>query len=130
MGDTTVAATTSALAPGYCPETLIVGGAISGYCAMGRRENETAPRMTMIIDTTAAKIGLSMKKCERRMVGAGYFAEAVGVPVPPGAAAPASSGVTLMPGRTRIKPLTTTRESGAKPSRITRWSPIAGPSVT
>jgi len=61
------AATTSALAPGYCPETLIVGGAISGYCATGRRENETAPRITMMIDTTAAKIGLSMKKCEIRM---------------------------------------------------------------
>src|SRR3954451_8890436 len=73
MGDTTVAATTSALAPGYWPETVIVGGAISGYCATGRREKETPPRMTMMIDTTAAKIGLSMKKCERRMVATDLF---------------------------------------------------------
>jgi len=39
IGVTTVAATTSALAPGYWPVTLITGGAISGYCATGRREN-------------------------------------------------------------------------------------------
>ncbi len=37
MGATTVDATTSALAPGYCPVTLITGGAISGYCATGSR---------------------------------------------------------------------------------------------
>jgi hypothetical protein len=38
IGATTVSATVSALAPGYCPDTLMVGGAISGYCATGRRE--------------------------------------------------------------------------------------------
>jgi hypothetical protein len=38
MGVTTVEATISALAPGYWPETLIVGGAISGYCVTGKRE--------------------------------------------------------------------------------------------
>src|SRR5205814_8141686 len=71
MGETTVAATISALAPGYCPVTLITGGAISGYCATGRREKLTAPTMTKTIDTTAAKIGRSMKKCEMRI--APYF---------------------------------------------------------
>src|ERR1700682_3540935 len=35
-GATTVAATTSALAPGYWPLTLTTGGAISGYWATGR----------------------------------------------------------------------------------------------
>jgi len=62
IGVTTVDATTSALAPGYWPETLMIGGAISGYCAIGSRENDTPPRMTITIDTTAAKIGRSMKK--------------------------------------------------------------------
>ena len=62
IGVTTVAATTSALAPGYCPDTVIVGGAISGYCATGRRQNATPPRITKTIDTTEAKIGRSIKK--------------------------------------------------------------------
>src|SRR5580704_10581167 len=67
IGVTTVAATTSALAPGYWPETLMIGGAISGYCATGSRENDTPPRITNTIETTAAKIGRSMKKCEIRI---------------------------------------------------------------
>jgi hypothetical protein len=66
-GVTTVDATTSALAPGYWPETLMIGGAISGYCATGRRENDTPPRMTKTIETTAAKIGRSIKKCDMRI---------------------------------------------------------------
>src|SRR5580698_1518773 len=67
IGVTTVAATTSALAPGYWPVTLITGGAISGYWAIGSRENDTPPRITNTMETTAAKIGRSMKKCERRI---------------------------------------------------------------
>src|SRR6476620_3239199 len=67
IGATTVEATTSALAPGYWPDTLMTGGAISGYCATGRRVKATAPRITITTETTAAKIGLSMKKCEIRM---------------------------------------------------------------
>src|SRR5581483_6321718 len=67
IGVTTVEATTSALAPGYWPVTLINGGAISGYCAIGSRKNETLPSMTKTTETTAAKIGRSMKKCEMRM---------------------------------------------------------------
>ena len=67
-GVTTVAATTSALAPGYWPVTLTTGGAISGYWAIGRRPKETSPRITKTSDTTPAKIGRSMKKREMRMV--------------------------------------------------------------
>src|ERR1700686_4769968 len=66
IGVTTVEATTSALAPGYCPDTLMIGGAISGYCAIGRRENDTMPRITTTIETTAAKIGRAVKKREKR----------------------------------------------------------------
>src|SRR5438552_16419115 len=64
MGATTVVATTSEVAPGYCPCTLMIGGAISGYWATGRRANDTTPRITNTIETTEAKIGRSMKKCE------------------------------------------------------------------
>ncbi len=78
MGATTVVATTSALAPGYWPATLMIGGAISGYCATGRRKNETPPRMTNTIDTTAAKIGRSMKKCEMRIARSVSLAGGVG----------------------------------------------------
>src|SRR5882724_3049684 len=68
-GATTVAATTSALAPGYWPLTLTTGGAISGYWATGSRPTDTAPTMTKTIETTAAKIGRSMKKWEMRIRG-------------------------------------------------------------
>ncbi len=67
IGATTVDATISALAPGYWPVTLMIGGAISGYCAIGRRKKETAPRITNAIETTQAKIGRSMKKCDKRI---------------------------------------------------------------
>src|ERR1700682_2080284 len=69
-GVTTVEATTSALAPGYWPETLMTGGAISGYCATGRRANETPPRITNTIATPAPKRGRSIKKCEMRIAQA------------------------------------------------------------
>src|SRR6185437_3654067 len=64
IGAITVVATTSALAPGYWPLTLMIGGTISGYCAIGRRMNDTPPRIRNTIDSTEAKIGRSMKKRE------------------------------------------------------------------
>src|SRR5215468_4197529 len=76
IGVATVEATTSALAPGYWPDTVMIGGAISGYCATGRRTNATVPRITNTIETTAAKIGRSMKKCEMR-IRAAPIAESV-----------------------------------------------------
>src|SRR5947207_886454 len=77
IGATTVDATTSALAPGYWPVTLMVGGAISGYCATGKRRNATMPRITNTIETTAAKIGRSMKKCDMR-IGPGHQSVGLG----------------------------------------------------
>ena len=86
-------------------------------------------RLTITIEMTAAKIGRSMKKCEMRIGLPSIYLAAVGVPGVAGAA-PSSCGVTLMPGRTRIRPFTTTRDSGVSPSRTTRLSPMACPSVT
>src|ERR1700754_1968285 len=66
-GVATVSARVSAVAPGKEAETTTVGGAISGYWATGRVGREMAPASTIRIDSTAAKIGLSMKKWGKRM---------------------------------------------------------------
>src|SRR5207248_6755001 len=44
--------------------TMMLGGVIGGYCASGRLRAATAPARVMTIDSTAAKIGRLMKKCE------------------------------------------------------------------
>src|SRR5689334_17046438 len=46
---------------------LTVGGAISGYSVTGSARSTSAPVMVSRIDSTAAKIGRSMKKWEKRM---------------------------------------------------------------
>src|SRR5215207_8660044 len=43
---------------------MMLGGVIAGYCVSGRFSAATAPARVMTIDSTAAKIGRSMKKCE------------------------------------------------------------------
>src|SRR5437868_5595601 len=43
---------------------MMLGGVIGGYSATGRLTAATAPPRAMTIDSTAAKIGRSMKKCE------------------------------------------------------------------
>src|SRR5207248_284636 len=95
IGAITVVATTSALAPGYWPLTLIIGGTISGYCAIGRRMNETPPRMMNTIDSTEAKIGRSMKKREILIAG--------------------SIRLRLRPGRPRRRSLLLRRHFGTWP---------------
>src|SRR3954471_3154554 len=62
IGVAAVPATTLALAPGYVAVTEIVGGATSGYWAIGSCVRATTPTMTMTIDSTVAKMGRSMKK--------------------------------------------------------------------
>ena len=54
----------SAEAPGYTARTVTTGGAISGYCATGSTRIAASPAITMKMDSTVAKIGLSMKKRE------------------------------------------------------------------
>src|SRR5215467_8908871 len=137
MGDTTVEATTSALAPGYCPVTLIIGGAISGYWATGRRENDTVPTITNTMEITAAKIGRSMKKCEMRIAlpQSALSWEALGSALAwgePGIGVGGASfwGLTFWFGRARINPLTMTRSSSCRPLLITRRLLNDCPSVT
>src|SRR6266567_669018 len=45
----------------------MVGGAISGYCAIGRVESAMTPTSVMTMLITPAKIGRSMKKCGKFM---------------------------------------------------------------
>ena len=67
IGAAMVWATVSADAPGYCALTVTVGGTMSGYCATGSPMKASAPTTVMITAITAAKIGRSMKKREKRM---------------------------------------------------------------
>src|SRR6201987_4189692 len=49
----------------------MVGGAISGYCAIGSVESAMTPTSVMTMLITPAKIGRSMKKCGKFMPTAG-----------------------------------------------------------
>src|SRR5437868_1256315 len=58
---------------------MMLGGVICGYSATGRWTAATAPPSAMTIDSTEAKIGRSMKKCENTtglrspLLGVGRF---------------------------------------------------------
>lgn len=45
-------------------DTWIAGGVIWGYCAIGSQVRAIAPVSVMTTETTVAKMGRSMKKCE------------------------------------------------------------------
>ena len=47
--------------------TVTTGGAISGYCAIGKLFIAAKPAMTMKIESTAAKMGLLMKNFENML---------------------------------------------------------------
>src|SRR6266853_3076259 len=64
IGEATVSDTTSAVAPAKRVVTCTVGGAISGNSAIGNARKEMTPTSVRMIERTAAKIGLSMKKCD------------------------------------------------------------------
>ena len=61
-GEATASASTCGLAPGYCAVTTTVGGATSGYSAIGSTRAETRPAISSSTESTPAKIGRSMKK--------------------------------------------------------------------
>ena len=108
---------------------LTVGGAISGYSETGRARCTSAPAMVMMIDSTAAKIGRSMKKCEKRMALLGprrtgcltawISAAARGVD---DRAARRTNGLA--------RPPITTRSLGTSPDATTRSPRAMPPSVT
>src|SRR3954462_10661899 len=61
-GVATEASTSVALAPMKVVVTWIIGGTMSGYCAIGRPFIATPPSITMMIDSTIATIGRLTKK--------------------------------------------------------------------
>ena len=68
IGAATVCSSTKADAPGYTAVTCTTGGAISGYCAMGRARMAAKPANTITIEITNAKIGLSIKNRENMVI--------------------------------------------------------------
>ena len=44
---------------------MTVGGAIWGYCAIGKPRAAISPAITMVMEITAEKIGRPIKKLER-----------------------------------------------------------------
>ncbi len=77
--------------------TWIIGGTISGYCAMGNPRIATTPSSTMMIDITIATIGRLTKK--RAMA---YFPSGAGTAAPlPVVATGAGFGATVMPSLIR-----------------------------
>src|SRR5512143_99862 len=64
MGAATESASVFESAPGYVADTVTWTGVMVGYCWTGSTTIETSPAMHRMIETTAAKIGRSMKKRE------------------------------------------------------------------
>ena len=64
IGAATESANVFESAPGYVAETVTWTGVIVGYCWTGSTYIATRPARLMMIATTAAKIGRSMKKRE------------------------------------------------------------------
>src|SRR5712675_2991163 len=67
IGVDTVSAMTLGLAPGYCARTTTVGGATSGYSEIGSAGIDSSPATKISVDSTPAKIGLSIKNLEKFM---------------------------------------------------------------
>ena len=57
-----------------------VGGAISGYCAIGSTCDAIKPAIVMMIEMTPAKIGRLMKNSENDIVRERYLGAACGAP--------------------------------------------------
>ena len=66
-GVATVSAITFGLAPGYTVRTTTDGGTTSGYSLIGSSGIAIRPAAKITIDSTAAKIGRSMKNLEKSM---------------------------------------------------------------
>src|SRR5215469_5151278 len=112
IGVATVCDNTSAEAPGNDVFTTTVGGAISGYSVIGSARYEMYPTSVTMIDITAAKIGRSTKKWEKRIGGSLYEAAGrayCGALRAGAALISPSSGLTFCPGRARGSPSITMR---------------------
>ncbi len=67
-GAATVSAISRGFAPGYVARTCTLGGTTSGYSLTGKSGIAINPTTKMMMDSTAAKIGLSTKKRAKFMM--------------------------------------------------------------
>ena len=119
IGVDTDSCTVTASAPTYVAVNWISGGAMSGYCEIGRLTIATMPMRVIMIEMTIATIGRSMKNRaipQRPWVELGAGA-AFGVGVGAGFA------ITFVPPRMSWSPCTTTRSPAARPFSITHPVP-------
>ena len=78
---------------------MTAGGTTSGYSLIGRLGMAINPAAKITIDSTAAKIGRSMKNLEKSTAGAPYFsAMAAGAAGVDDLSIGTSAGMTGMPG--------------------------------
>src|SRR5690606_5540862 len=133
-GVATVSAITLGLAPGYTAVTTTDGGTTSGYSPIGSSGIEISPAAKITIDSTAAKIGRSMKNLEKSMMSllaAAYCIATACAGDGAGAPMAMTCGVTGMPGmNTFCTPCTITLSSAARPDSTTRRPSIIRPSTT
>ena len=119
-GVPTVCASTVGLAPGYTARTVMVGGVTSGYSLIGSVRIAISPAARMTSDSTTAKIGRSMKKREKRTTDTPEYSngdesamaqcdDATAGCESDGGVMGTTVGLTFIPGRTRSRPLITTR---------------------
>src|SRR5690349_16139770 len=97
---------------------LIAGGAILGYCAIGRPVMQSAPATVMKMAMTHAKTGRSMKNLDigkRFVTGRDQCAGAARA-TPADGGAWTGTGLTGAPGRTRWRLLTMTWSPGFRPA--------------
>src|SRR4030095_6839676 len=94
-GVATVSAMTFGLAPGYTVRTTTEGGTTSGYSLIGSSGIAISPAAKITIESTAAKIGRSMKNFEKSIVYACRGAAAA-------SSSSSSEGRYLQCGRWRV----------------------------
>ena len=98
-GVETVSAITLGFAPGYIARTMTAGGTTSGYSLIGKMGIAINPAAKITIDSTAAKIGRSMKNFEKSTAGSPYFSVmAAGAGVAGVGPGDTSVAMTGMPG--------------------------------
>src|SRR5688500_10841809 len=111
---------------------VTVGGAISGYCEIGSAVEATSPAIVMMIASTLAKMGRSMKNREKLpMSGFGQRAGPAGAGLL-GAAAGAGAAAGVGPGGTTASARTCTAAPGRILIRLSTMAPSPGfkPPVT
>src|SRR5215471_1591864 len=106
-----------------------------GYCSTGKAFIQTRPAMTIISETTVAKIGCSMKNFENMFASLRYllfFSDLTAGGAPSGVAGFSTRGfgATATPDCRPRPPSTTTTSPARSPSVINQSLPYQSPTTT